>query len=125
MGRARRHSNASQEGGITFLNQLHLIFVDAWFFFAGIGWTFLGLAALSGRNWVHNIGYGMLTAGIMLTAGVISTYWLPTYGEMAPSFIGSLANKLGEGGMALGLLTSGLLGWTLWAFPTPAHGTVE
>ncbi len=110
------------EGGVTFLNQLHLIFVDAWFFFAGIGWFFLGLAALSGGSWARRIGFAMLIGGIMLVAGVELRYWLLSYGDMAPAFVASLADKLG-GGMALGLLTSGILGWLLWASPTPAPRT--
>ena len=105
------------EGGVTFLNQLHLIFFDAWGFFAGIGWTFLGLAALSLRNWGRAIGFAMLTAGVMVVAGVILSYWLPTYGEMAPSFVGLLADKIGGGGMAVGILTTGLLAWSLSAYP--------
>ena len=110
------------EGGVTFLNQLHLVFVDGWFFFAGIGWIFLGLAALSCRNWGRAIGFVTLAAGVMVVGGVVLSYWLPVYGEMAPSFVGLLADKLNSGGMALGLLTSGLLAWSLSTYTSMAAG---
>ena len=101
------------EGGITYLNQLHLIFVDGWFFFAGIGWIFMGLAALNCRNWGRAIGFVTLASGVMVIGGTVGNYWLPTYGEMAPSFVYMLVSKLGEGGIALGFLTAGLLAWSL------------
>ena len=68
------------EGGVTFLNQLHLVFVDGWFFFAGIGWIFLGLAALSCRNWGRAIGFVMLAAGVTMNEALLGANWSPSSG---------------------------------------------
>ncbi|MCZ6617582.1 MAG: hypothetical protein O7E57_05575 [Gammaproteobacteria bacterium] len=101
------------EGGITFLNQIHLIFLDGWYFFVGLGWIFMGLAASGCGHRNRAIGFIAVTAGAMVLGGVMAAFWRPTYGEMVPLLVASLQNKSIEGGLALGLATSGLLAWSL------------
>ncbi len=101
------------EGGVTYLNQIHLIFLDGWYFFVGLGWIFMGLAALSYGHWSRVFGFVAVTAGVIVLGGVIAAFWRPTYGEMVPLLVQSLQNRSVEGGLALGLAATGLLTWSL------------
>ena len=101
------------EGGVTFLNQLHLIFLDGWYFFAGLGWIFAGLAAVRCSRWTRAFGFAALAAGILVVGGVVAAFWRPTYGEMVSLLVSSLQNKVISGGLALGMAATGLLAWSL------------
>ncbi|MFB3107630.1 MAG: hypothetical protein ACE1ZA_22270 [Pseudomonadales bacterium] len=101
------------EGGVTFLNQIHLIFLDGWYFFVGLGWIFTGLAAVRCPTWSRAIGFAALAAGVMVVSGVVAAFWRPTYGETVSLLVSSLQETLIEGGLALGLASTGLLAWSL------------
>ncbi len=110
------------EGGVTSLNQIHLIFLDGWYFFVGLGWIFMGLAALSYGHWSRVFGFVAVTAGVIVLGGVIAAFWRPTYGEMVPLLVQSLQNRSVEGGLALGLAATGLLTWSLsWEAGDESH----
>ncbi len=101
------------EDGVTFLNQIHLIFLDGWYFFVGLGWIFTGLAAVRCPTWSKAIGFAALAAGVMVVSGVVAVFWRPTYGETVSLLVSSLQETLIEGGLALGLASTGLLAWSL------------
>ncbi len=110
------------KGDVTFLNQIHLIFLDGWYFFVGLGWIFMGLAASGGGHWNRAIGFVAVTAGAMVLGGVMAAFWRPTYGEMVPLLVQSLQNRSVEGGLALGLAATGLLTWSLsWEVGDESH----
>ncbi len=101
------------EGGVTFLNQLHLIFVHTWFLLSGLGWIFLGLAGMSGSGWRKWGGAVALTGGSAIVGGEVLRAWLPRLGEMIPRAIASGQVMLTDGGMALGGLGTAILVWSV------------
>lgn len=117
------------EGGVTFLNQLHLIFVHSWFLLSGLGWIFLGLAAQSGPSWRRRSGAVALGGGGAVVGGEVLRAWLPRLGETVPMMVASSEAMLVDGGMALGFLGSGLLAWFVSAPVarnfTSGSGTVQ
>ena len=101
------------QGGMAFLNQLHLIFITGWLLFLGLGWVALGLAAVRLAGRYRLAGCVVLLSAIMILVSVGARYWLPTYGATVPAGVLLLS---GEGfglGIATGLIGSGLLGWML------------
>lgn len=101
------------EGGVTFLNQLHLILVHSWFLLSGVGWIFLGLAGVSGsgrRKWG---GAAALAGGGAVVSGEVLRAWLPALGETVPMAVASGEAMLVGGGMALGGLGTALLAWSV------------
>ncbi len=110
------------KGDVTFLNQIHLIFLDGWYFFVGLGWIFTGLAAVRCPTWSRAIGFAALAAGVMVVSGVVAAFWRPTYGEWVSLLVSSLQETLIEGGLALGLAATGLLTWSLsWEVGDESH----
>lgn len=103
------------EGGVTFLNQLHLILVHSWFLLSGLGWIFLGLAGLSHSRWRTWAGVVALGGGGAVVSGVVLRAWLPKLGEMIPIRVASGEAMLVDGGMALGFLGTALLAWAVSA----------
>lgn len=101
------------ERGITFLNQLHLIFVHSWFLLSGLGWILLGLAALKGPGWQRWSGAIALGGGGAVVSGEILRAWLPQLGQTVPMFVASSEAILVDGGMALGFLGTSLLAWSV------------
>lgn len=100
------------QGGMAFLNQLHLIFITGWLLFLGLGWVALGLGAvhMAGR---YRLGgcLGVFGAVIILVS-VGSRYWLPTYGATVPVGI-LLLDTVFSLGIAMCLVSSGLLTWMI------------
>ena len=109
------------EGGVTFLNQLHLVFVHSWFLLIGLGWVFLGLASVRDRAWSKWGGVAALSAGLSVLGGEVLRAWLPQLGETVPTIIASGRAALVDGGMALGFFGTGLLAWFVSA-PTESDG---
>ncbi len=104
------------EGGVTFLNQLHLVFVHSWFLLSGLGWMFLGLASPASATAPRLCKWGRvaaLCAGGAVLAGEVLRAWLPQLGPTLPTFVASGEAMLVDGGMALGFLGTALLAWSL------------
>ena len=102
-----RASDHRLEGRVTFLNQRHLIFLDGWYFYVGLGWIFTGLAAVRCPAWSRAIGFAALAAGVMVVSGVVAAF-LRSYGKTVSLLVSSLQETLIEGGLALGLASTGL-----------------
>lgn len=100
-------------GGISFLNQIHLIFVYGWFLLTGLGWVFVGAGALRVRGWIRGIGGVELLAGLLAVTALFLRGWLPSYGVEVPALMVFSSDQLSAGGMALGFLASGMLAWSL------------
>jgi len=92
------------ENGVTFLNQLHLIFVHSWFLLTGLGVVFLGLASFGHSRWRNWAGVATLGGGVAVVSGEILRAWFPELEETIPMAIASGGSMLVDGGMALGLL---------------------
>ena len=101
------------QGGMAFLNQLHLIFVSGWLLFLALGWVALGLGAMRMARGYRWSGCGVLLGAVMLLASIVARYWLPTYGASAPAGVLLLAGKGFSLGISTGLIGSGLIGWML------------
>ena len=99
------------ENGVTFLNQLHLIFVHSWFLLTGLGWVFLGVASFGSSRWRNWAGVATLGGGVAVVSGEILRAWFPELGETVPMALASGQSMLGGGGMALGVLGTSLLVW--------------
>jgi len=111
------------EGGVTFLNQLHLVFVHSWFLLSGLGWISLGLAAVKGPGWDRWGGAVALGGGGAVVSGEILRAWFPQLGQTVPMIVTSSEAILVDGGMALGFLSTALLTWV--STPTRRLATVE
>lgn len=100
------------QGGMAFLNQLHLIFISGWLLFLALGWLALGLGAVH-RPGRYRLGGGLVLLGaVVILVSVGIRYWLPTYGATVP--VGVLVlDTVFSLGIATGLVGSGLLGWVL------------
>ena len=100
------------QGGMAFLNQIHLIFISGWVLFLALGWVALSLGAvrMAGR---HRLGGCLVLLGaVMILVSVGARYWLPTYGATVPTGVLVLDRVFGLG-IAMGLVGSGLLAWML------------
>jgi hypothetical protein len=92
------------ENGVTFLNQLHLIFVHSWFLLTGVGLVFLGGASFGHSRWRNWAGATTLGGGVAVVSGEALRAWFPELGETIPMALASGHSMLVDGGMALGLL---------------------
>jgi len=106
------------ENGVTFLNQLHLIFVHSWFLLTGLGLVFLGLASFGHSRWRTWAGAATLGGGLAVVSGEVLRAWFPELGETVPMALASAVtgtptgdSMLVAGGGALGLLGTSLLVW--------------
>ena len=103
------------EGGVTFLNQLHLIFVHSWFLLTGLGSVFLGLAGLSDsrlRKWAGAVALG---GGAAVVCGEVLRAWFPKLGETVPMALASGQHMLVADGMGVVGLGTALLLWSVSA----------
>jgi len=109
-------------GGITYLNQAHLVFVYGWFLFTGLGWLSLGMATARSDRWTRLFGRVGAAAGLLICLGVLARFWLPSYGPLAPQAFLFVASNTIELGLAIGLLATWVLGWRFspGAPPAPA-----
>ena len=98
--------------GINFLNQIHLIFVWGWLLCLGLGWMFVGWGVLSGLAGVRVAGGAELLAGLAVVTGVMFELWEPTYAGNPPPIALLFIRQL-QIAIALGLLASGVLAWSL------------
>jgi hypothetical protein len=71
------------QGGITFMNQLHLFYVHSWVACTAIGLLALGRAALL-ADWHRTTSRLVVAAGLAVLAGAIARAWLPAFGPQAP-----------------------------------------
>lgn len=101
------------EGGVTFLNQMHLILVHSWFLSSGLGWIFLGLAGVSHSRWRRWGGAVALGGGAAVVAGEILRAWLPQLGQTVSMTVAAGEAMLVDGGMALGFLGTAFLAWSV------------
>jgi hypothetical protein len=106
------------EGGVTFLNQMHLILVHSWFLSSGLGWIFLGLAGAGPSRWRRWGGATLLGGGAAVVAGEVLRAWLPALGATVPMTAAVGEAMLVDGGMALGFLGTALLAWSV---VSPVH----
>jgi len=97
-------------GGINFLIQLHIIFVSGWFLWTGLGFGFTGWAAIRGRANPRVVAVAQAVAGLTMVVGVLVRIYQPA--DPGAQVWTLLETKLTEGGIALGLLTSGILAWS-------------
>jgi hypothetical protein len=97
------------EGGVTFLNQLHLIFVHSWFLLTGLGWVFLGQASFGHSRWRNWAGAATLGGGVAVVSGEVLRAWFPELGETIPMALASGQAMIVAGGMSLGVLGTGSL----------------
>ncbi len=97
-------------GGINFLIQLHIIFVSGWFLWTGLGFGFTGWAALRSRANPRAVAVAQALAGLSMVAGVLIRIYQPA--DPGRQVWSLLETKLTEGGIALGLLASGILAWS-------------
>ncbi len=100
------------QGGMAFLNQLHLIFISGWLLFLGLGWVALGVGAVRMAGHYRLGGCLGLLGAVMILVSVGARYWLPTYGATVPAGI-LLLDAVFSLGIAVGLLGSGLLAWMI------------
>lgn len=100
------------QGGMAFLNQLHLIFITGWLLFLGLGWVALGLSAVRMARRYRLGGCLSLLGAAMILVSVGSRYGLPMYGATVPVWI-LLLDTVFSLGIATGLLGSGLLAWMI------------
>lgn len=110
------------QGGMAFLNQIHLIFISGWLLFLALGWVALGLGAVRMAGRYRLGGCMVLLGAVMILVSVGARYWLPTYGTSTPAGVLLLS---GEGfglGIATGLVGSGLLAWMLEGKDAPGKG---
>ena len=103
--------------GITFWNQLHLVFIYGWFLTVGLGWVFAGWASFGRGRAMRTAAATAILGGLVVVLSVVARFWLPSYGAEAPEFMLVLGGQAHDVGMALGLLGSGLLGWLLEGEP--------
>jgi hypothetical protein len=92
------------ENGVTFLNQLHLIFVHSWFLLTGLGLVFLGGASFGHSRWRTWAEAATLGGGLAVVSGEVLRAWFPELGGTVPMALASGDDRLVAGGMALGLL---------------------
>ena len=106
------------EGGVTFLNQLHLIFVHSWFLLTGLGSVFLGLASFGHSRWRTWAGAITLGGGVAVVSGEVLRAWSPELGESVPMALALCDSMLFGDGMGLIGLGAALL---LWSVSPPAQ----
>jgi len=73
------------QGGMAFLNQLHLVFVTGWVLFLAFGWFALGVGTRRLAGGPRFASYGLLLGPMVLLASIGARHWLPTYGATAPA----------------------------------------
>jgi len=98
--------------GINFLNQIHLIFVWGWLLCLGLGWMFVGWGAFSGPVGTRLAGGAELLSGLAVVTGVMFELWEPTYAGNPPP-LALIFIRQWQIAIALGLLASGVLAWSL------------
>ncbi len=101
------------EGGISFLNQLHLIFVYGWFLFLALGWFAAALGAVTCEGGVRWAGLSLLIASVVLLTAVGARHWIPGSGPNAPEYLVFVSTDFLDIAMGLAFLSSGVLGWLL------------
>lgn len=97
------------QGGMAFLNQIHLIFVTGWLMFLALGWQALGLGLVRLPGRLRTCGVLVLVGGVAIVVSVATRYWLPTYGQTVPGKVLVLAGEIFPLGIGLGLIGTGLL----------------
>ncbi len=100
------------QGGMAFLNQLHLIFISGWLLFLALGWVALGLGAVRMAGRYRLGGCLVLLGAVIILVSVGARYWLPTYGATVTAGVLLLDRMIGVG-IPTGLIGTGLLGWML------------
>jgi hypothetical protein len=103
------------EGGVTFLNQLHLIFVHSWFLLTGLGSIFLGLASFGHSRWRTWAGAVTVGGGVAVVSGEVLRAWFPKLGETVPMALALGDSMLFGDGMGLVGLGAALLLWSVSA----------
>jgi hypothetical protein len=91
--------------GINFLNQLHLFYVSVWFLSTGLGWSFLGMSAMTPVGGATRTGARLvLGGGLVLIVSVLARSWLPTYGTEASTLMVAMSEPLATFGAGLGFV---------------------
>lgn len=96
-------------GGINFLLQTHLAYVYGWFLCTGLGLSALAIGVIVRLRLHRAFGVLGLISGVSLVAGVFLRLWLPAYGGN-PVALTRVQDFLIDGGFALGLLASAIIG---------------
>lgn len=98
--------------GIGFLIQIHLIYVFGWLLCTGLGLTCIGFAAYRlPPSSIRRLAFSLLPCGLLILASITIRFWLPFYGETAPTYA-VFFSKL-EIPMSIGLIASGSFSWLL------------
>jgi hypothetical protein len=95
--------------GITFMNQLHLFYVHAWFVCMAAGWVALGLTPRMRSRRVMRNSSLVLAAGLAVATAVLARMALPAFGPQAPAILVVLSDSFFFVAVAAGWIGSGLL----------------
>jgi hypothetical protein len=98
------------QGGITFMNQLHLFYVHSWIACTAIGLVALGRAA-GAAGWDRTAARIVVASGVAVMAGAITRAWLPAFGPDAPNVAVLMSDQVIMAAVAAGWIGTGLLGW--------------